>query len=133
MSEQPSGLRNPAGAVRGVGAATLVIEALVLLLALIPLARLGDGNAAAIWLCAVLAVVALVLIGLLRFAWAWPGAFVVPVALLAGGALHWSLVALGVLFGLSWAYVLNVRRSVLANRPGTDRPGTGVSGEAPSG
>jgi hypothetical protein len=38
---------------------------------------------------------------------------VVPVALLAGGFLHWSLAVLGIVFGLVWGYVLYVRRSVL--------------------
>src|SRR5690349_8281567 len=90
-----SGLRNPGAAVRGVGAAALGVEALVILLALVPMAKLGGGHVvAAIWLAAVLAVVAGVLAGLLRYRWAWWAAVVVPVALLGGGLLHWSLAAL---------------------------------------
>ncbi|MEV0133903.1 DUF4233 domain-containing protein [Dactylosporangium sp. NPDC050688] len=111
-----AGLKNPGGAVRGVGAATLVVEGLVLLLALLPLAKLGQSTAA-IWLCAGLAVLSFALCGLLRYDWAWPAALVVPVALLAGGVLHWSLVVLGIVFGLSWGYVLYVRRAVYANKP----------------
>jgi len=113
---QPSGLRNPAAAVRGVGAGTLVVEALVLLLALLPLARLGGEHATAgIWLCVALVAVSVVLAGLLRRPWAWWAGLVVPLALIAGGVfVSWALVALGVLYGLAWAYVLNVRRTVLS-------------------
>jgi hypothetical protein len=112
---KPSGLRNPARAVRGVAAAALAVQALVLLLALAPLWRVGGSNrVAAIWVCVGLAVLSGVLAGLVRHRWAWSVAALVPVALLVGGyVLHWSLALLGVLFGLVWAYVLTVRRSVL--------------------
>jgi hypothetical protein len=116
MSEpaKPSGLRNPSAAVRGVAAGALVVEALVLLLAIAPLARLaGPGARSAIWLVVVLAVLAAVLAGLLRRSWAYWAGLAIPIGLLAGGFLHWSLAALGVVFGLLWGYVLNVRRSVL--------------------
>ena len=118
--EKPSGLRNPPAAVRGVGAAALALQALVLLLAIAPLARLGGSKATpGIWLCAGLTVLSIVLAGLLRRSWAWPAAIAVPVALFVGGLfLHWSLIALGVLFGLLWAYVLHVRRTVLGGRSG---------------
>jgi Protein of unknown function (DUF4233) len=123
---QPSGLRNPAAAVRGVGAGTLVVEALVLLLALLPLARLGGEHATAgIWLCVALVAVSVVLAGLLRRPWAWWAGLVVPLALIAGGVfVSWALVALGVLYGLAWAYVLNVRRTVLSGPPAAP-PGAG--------
>ncbi|GAA1795868.1 DUF4233 domain-containing protein [Planosporangium flavigriseum] len=118
MSESKPGLRNPAAAVRGAGAGTLAVEAIVLLLAIAPLAKIGGAaRGPAIVLVLVLAVAAVLLAGLLRHTWAWWAGLVVPVGLLAGGALHWSLAALGVVFGLLWAYVLNVRRAVYANRP----------------
>lgn len=113
----PAGLKNPGAAVRGVGAVALAVEGVVLLLALLPLAKLGGDNTTAIWLCVALAVVCFALCGLLRHAWAWPAGLVVPVALLVGGALHWTLLALGIVFGLTWSYVLYVRRSVYANKP----------------
>lgn len=115
---QPAGLRNPGAAVRGVGAAGLAVEGVVLLLALLPLAKLGHGhNTAAMWTCTGLAVVCFVLCGLLRHSWAWIAGLVVQVALLAGGALHWALLALGVVFGPAWLYALYVRRSIYANKP----------------
>jgi hypothetical protein len=116
--ESRSGLRNPSAAVRGVGAGALAVEAIVLLLAIAPLAKLGGaGVAVAVWLVVILAVTAGVLAGLLRHPWAWWAGLVVPLALLGGGFLHWSLAVLGVVFGLLWAYLLNVRRTVLAAGP----------------
>jgi hypothetical protein len=118
MSESQPGLRNPAAAVRGAGAGALVTEAIVLLLAIAPLARIGGvDRGAAIGLVVALAVAAGLLAGLLRHPWAWWAGLVVPVGLLAGGWLHWSLGALGVVFGLLWVYMLSMRHTVFANRP----------------
>ena len=117
MSEPPvrSGLRNPTAAVRGVGAGALVMEALVLLLAIQPMRVLGVRlSGVAIVVIVSLAVLCLVLTGLLRKAWAWPAGLVPQAVLIvAGFVFHLSLTVLGVLFGLVWAYVLNVRRTVL--------------------
>ena len=114
-AEKPSGLRNPGAAVRGVGAAALAIEALVLLMAIVPLYRLGgDHTAASMWFCAGLAVVSLVFAGMLKHRWAWPAAAAVPLSVLVvGGWLHWSLGIVGFFFVLMWLYILNVRRTVL--------------------
>jgi len=111
---QPSGLRDPHAAVRGVGAGTLVAEALVLLLAVLPLRTLGgDLRGVAVGAALVLAALAVVLAGLLRRPWAWWAGAGLQALLFAAGVLHWSLATLGVLFGLVWAYVLYVRRRVL--------------------
>jgi hypothetical protein len=110
-----SGLRNPPAAVRGVQAVALGVQAVVLLLAIAPLARLAPAGTRvpAIWLCVALCAFAVVLLGVLRRDWSWYAAALVPVGLLAGGLLHWSLAVLGVLFGFAWLYVLSVRRTVL--------------------
>jgi hypothetical protein len=110
-----SGLRNPAAAARGVGAAALAAEGVVLLLAIQPIRVLGGQlTGLAILTIAVLATACFALAGLLRRSWAWYVAAVPQVALLLGGSLfHASLAILGVLFGLLWIYVLSVRRSVL--------------------
>lgn len=119
-----SGLRNPGAAIRGVGAGGLVIEALVLFLAIVPLVKLGGPRAgAAAGAAAALAVLSVILAGLLRYRWGWYAALALQVALFACGLLHLALAALGLLFGLVWGYVLSVRRSVL---------GTGISGEPSS-
>ena len=111
---KPSGLRNPPAAVRGVGAGTLVIEALVLLLAIVPLHVLGVRSAGTAIACVVaLAVVCILLAGMLSRSWAWWGGIVAQVALIACGYFHVALGILGVLFLLLWIYVLSVRRTVL--------------------
>jgi hypothetical protein len=110
-----SGLRDPVAAVRAVGAAALVAEALVLLLAIQPLRVLGAHvTGVAVGFVIALAVAAIVLAGLLRRGWAWWAGALVPVCLFVGGfVFHAALGVLGVLFGLLWLYVLSVRRRVL--------------------
>jgi hypothetical protein len=108
-----SGLRNPAGAVRGVGAGTLVLEAIVLLLAIVPLTKLGGHlTGAAIGAVLALVVLCVLVAGLLRHRWAWYAGIVVQVALFGCGVFHVALAVLGVLFGAVWGYVLYVRHSV---------------------
>lgn len=110
-----SGLRNPRAAVRGAGAGALSLEALVLLLAIVPLKKLGghmSGTGVAI--VVVLAIVCVVLAGMLRRPWAWYAGLVPQVALIVAGLfVSGALVVLGVIFGLVWLYMLSVRRSVL--------------------
>ncbi|WP_229783197.1 DUF4233 domain-containing protein [Pilimelia anulata] len=100
--------------MRGLGAGTLVMEAIVLLLAVQPLRVLGGGlGTGGIVAVLVLAGAHLVLAGLLRYDRAWWAVVAAQAALLGCGLLHWALGALGVLFGLVWWYVLRVRRTIL--------------------
>ncbi|MET8123111.1 DUF4233 domain-containing protein [Micromonospora sp. NPDC005189] len=109
-----SGLRNPERAVRGLGAGTLSLEALVLLLAIQPIRVVGgDLSGAAIGAVVALAVAAVVLAGMMRRPWAWHAGTVLQGLLLLGGLLHWSLFGLGIIFALVWAYALHVRRVIL--------------------
>jgi uncharacterized protein DUF4233 len=118
-----SGLRDPARAVRGLGAGTLVIETVVLLLAIQPIRVLGGGlSGAAIGAVCALAVAAVGLAALIRHRWAWHAGTALQVLLFAAGLLHWSLAVAGVVFGLVWAYVLHVRRVILTRPAG---PATG--------
>lgn len=111
---RPSGLRDPDRAVRGLGAGTLALETVVLLLAIQPIRVLGgDLTGATIAVVVGLAVLAVLLSGLLRRRWAWHAGTALQVALLLAGFLHWSLAVLGVIFALVWAYVLHVRRVIL--------------------
>ena len=111
---RPSGLRNPAAAVRGLGAGTLVLEAIVLLLAIQPIRLLGgDLGGPALGLVIALTVAAVLLAALMRHRWAWIAGSVLQVALLLGGLLHWTLAALGLIFGAAWVYALHVRRTIL--------------------
>ncbi|MEU7922789.1 DUF4233 domain-containing protein [Micromonospora zamorensis] len=109
-----SGLRNPEAAVRGLGAGTLGLEALVLLLAIQPVRVVGgDLSGAAIGVVVALAVAAIVLAGMMRRPWAWNVGTVLQGLLMLGGLLHWSLLGLGIIFALVWAYALHVRRVIL--------------------
>jgi uncharacterized protein DUF4233 len=109
-----SGLRNPQAAVRGLGAGTLVLEAIVLLLAIQPI-RIMGGHLSGWGVGAVigLAVLAIVLAGLMKRPWAWAAGAVLQALLVACGLLHWSLAVLGIIFGAAWAYAAYVRRRIL--------------------
>lgn len=110
MSEQ-SGLRNPTGAVRGVGAGALVMELVVLLLAIVPLVKLHAGGAALF--AAGFAVLCGALAGFLRYRWAWYAGLGLQLVLVLAGVLHVALAVLGIVFAGVWLYVLSVRRKVL--------------------
>jgi hypothetical protein len=92
----------------------LALEAIVLLLAIQPIHLLGgDLSGWGVSAVVALAVLCAVLAGSMRRPWAWPAGTVVQVLLLASGLLHWSLAALGLIFGAAWAYATYVRRSIL--------------------
>ncbi|NUT34888.1 MAG: DUF4233 domain-containing protein [Hamadaea sp.] len=115
VDTKPSGLRDPAKAVRGLGAAAMTLEGITLLLGIAPIAVLGDGaTTAAIIVLIAAAVVAFTLAGLMKRPWAWHAAGALQVALLIGGLAHWAIFAVGVMFGLGWLYVLKVRRTLLS-------------------
>ncbi|MGW0507496.1 DUF4233 domain-containing protein [Micromonospora sp. NPDC003241] len=112
--QRRSGLRDPQRAVRGLGAGTLALEALVLLLAIQPIRVVGgDLGGPALAAVVTLAVLAALLAGLMRRPWAWQAGTVLQGLLLLSGLLHWALFALGVIFALVWAYALHVRRVIL--------------------
>jgi uncharacterized protein DUF4233 len=109
-----SGLRNPEGAVRGLGAGMLGLEALVLLLAIQPIRVVGgELSGAAVAVIVALAVAAVVLAGMMRRRWAWTAGTVLQGALMLAGLLHWSLLVLGIIFALVWGYALHVRQVIL--------------------
>lgn len=109
-----SGLRNPQAAVRGLGAGTLALEAIVLLLAIQPI-RIMGGDLGGWGVAAVvtLAVLAGVLAGTMRRRWAWAAGTVLQALLIASGLLHWSLAVLGLIFAGAWAYASYVRKTIL--------------------
>jgi hypothetical protein len=109
-----SGLRDPAAAVRGLGSGTLALEAIVLLLAIQPIRLLGgELSGWGIGVVIALAVLCALAAGTMRRRGAWAAGTVLQVLLIAAGLLHWSLAALGLIFGAAWAYASYVRRSIL--------------------
>ena len=109
-----SGLKNPQAAVRGLGAGTLALEAVVLLLAIAPLSVIGgERRGPAIAAVLVGVVVSVLLAGSMKRNWAWGAGSALQVLLVVGGLLHWAVAAIGVIFGLAWLYALHVRRSIL--------------------
>ncbi|MFG1609416.1 DUF4233 domain-containing protein [Actinoplanes sp. NPDC049265] len=111
---RPSGLRNPGAAVRGLGAGTLVLEAIVLLLAIQPIRILG-GHLSGWGIGAVvtLAVLCILVAGVMKRRWAWSAGTVIQALLLVSGLLHWSLAVIGLIFGAAWVYATHVRRKIL--------------------
>jgi len=113
VTDQPSGLRDPARAVRSVAAAVLGLEGLTVLLALAPVAKLGGGLTAGRLVALVaLAVLLIVSAGLLRRRWAYGLGSMLQVAVLAAGLLTGAMFVVGGAFGLVWLYVLRLRSSV---------------------
>jgi hypothetical protein len=109
-----SGLRNPEAAVRGLGAGTLALEAIVLLLAIQPIRVLGgDLSGWGIGAVVTLAVLCVLIAGSMKRRWAWHAGTAVQVLLLVSGLLHWSLAALALIFGAAWGYATHVRRTIL--------------------
>jgi len=109
-----SGLRNPQAAIRGLGAGTLVLEAIVLLLAIQPIHIMG-GSLSGLGITAVivLAVLAVALAGMMKRRWAWTAGSVLQALVIASGLFHWSLAVIGLIFGAAWAYASYVRRTIL--------------------
>jgi hypothetical protein len=100
--------------VRGLGAGTLALEALVLLLAIQPIRMVGgELSGAAIAAVVTMVVAAVVLAGMMRRPWAWHAGTALQGALLLAGLLHWSLLVLGIIFSLVWVYALHVRKVIL--------------------
>jgi len=97
-----------------LGAGTLGLEAIVLLLAIQPI-RIFGGNLSGWGIGAVvaLAVLAIVLAGSMGRRNAWHAGTALQVLLLACGLVHWSLAVLGLIFGAAWAYATYVRHTIL--------------------
>ncbi|WP_137814553.1 DUF4233 domain-containing protein [Gandjariella thermophila] len=105
--------RDPWRSFRAVQSGILVIEAIVVALALLVVARLGGGLGSVAG-GVVLALVAALLVtsGLVRFRWGLWVAVALQVALIGCVVLQTALGFIGVVFALVWGYVLWVRRDV---------------------
>lgn len=130
MSTQPpddSAIPDPrtVRAVRGAFAATLVLEALVVLLVPRTVAQFGSGLTGwKLTLLLVLAGLFILAAALLRRPYGLPLGTGLQAALIACGFLTKAMFLLGVIFALVWYYLLRVRRDLLGGGPGRySRPG----------
>jgi high-affinity Fe2+/Pb2+ permease len=101
--------------LRGVFAGVLILEAIVVLLALLVVARF-DGTAAtslALTAVSVLAVAMILAAFVQRRPWGMPLALGLQVLLLLCGFLHFSMLIVGILFALVWGTLLYWRQDVL--------------------
>ncbi len=105
---------DPMKGIRGVFAATLILEAIVVLLALLVFARFGNGPAAVgVTVIVALAVLMIVGAGVQRRPWGLGYALALQVATIgAGFLLTVPLGVIGVIFALVWGGLLLMRRDV---------------------
>jgi hypothetical protein len=104
---------DPWRGLRGVMAGTLILEAIVVLLALPIVAKVGGGLTAVSTTYLLLVTVAMILgAGLQGRSWALGYDLLLQVVLIAGFAIHWSIGAVGIVFGLVWVYILYIKRDV---------------------
>lgn len=104
---------DPMKGLRGVFAATLVLESIVVGLALLVLPKFGDGaTPAGVAVIAALAAAMIVTAGLQRRPWGLGLAVGLQLAMIACGLLVPALGVMGVVFALVWGGLLLLRRDV---------------------
>lgn len=117
-------LPDPMRGLRGVFAATLILEAIVVALSLLVLSKFGGGaTAPGVTAILGLTVAMIVAAGLQRRAWGLGLALALQVAMVACGLLVPVLGVLGVLFGLVWVGLLLFRREVARRIAAGELPG----------
>lgn len=105
---------DPTKGLRGVFAALLVLESIVVGLALLVLPKFGEGaTPLGVALIAGLAVAMIVAAGLQRRPWGLKVALVLQAATIACGLLVPALGLMGLVFAAVWGGILLMRRDVL--------------------
>jgi len=116
--------RDPWKGLRGVMAGTLVLEAIVVLLALPVVATVGGGlSVLSGGYVVVLALVMVAMGGLQRRPWALTVNLGLQVLVIGGFVVHPALGAVGVLFAAVWAYLMYLRRDIAARMAQGRLPG----------
>lgn len=109
---------------RGVMAATLILESIVVLLTLLVVTKIGEnGGPLGVGLVLALAAAMIVTTRLVARPWALWLALALQVAMMAGGVLVFALGVLGLIFGLVWFALLMMRRDVAARMARGELPG----------
>jgi hypothetical protein len=110
--------------VRGVFAATLALESIVVLLALLVLAKFDAGaTPLGVGVIVALAVGMIVAAGLQRRPWGLRLALALQLVMIACGLLVPALGVMGVVFALVWAGLLMLRREVAGRMARGELPG----------
>jgi hypothetical protein len=105
---------DPMKGLRGVYAATLTLEAIVVALALLVLPKFGDGATPfGVTVIAAFAVAMVVAAGLQRRRWGLWFALALQAVMIACGLLVPALGVMGVVFALVWGAILMMRRDLL--------------------
>jgi hypothetical protein len=105
---------DPMKGLRGVFAATLTLEAIVVALALLVLPKFGEGaTPLGVGVIGALAVLMVVTAGLQRRPWGLGLALVLQVAMVACGLLVPALALVGGVFIIAWALILLLRRDLM--------------------
>lgn len=125
---------DPTKGLRGVFAALLVLEAIVVGLALLVLPKFGTGaTPLGVALIAGVAVAMIVASGLQRRPWGLGLALALQVAVVACGLLVPALGVMGLVFAAVWGGVLLMRRDVLRRMERGELPAQRAAREAADG
>ncbi|MGX7827408.1 DUF4233 domain-containing protein [Actinokineospora sp. 24-640] len=116
-------MKDPMKGFRGVMSAMLVLEAIVLLLAVLLLAKREDITSGAVWTVGVLAMAMVLLCGFVSRPWALGAALGMQGLLLLGFFITPSLGVVGVLFSLAWGWMTWMRQDVLKRMSDGRLPG----------
>jgi uncharacterized protein DUF4233 len=105
---------DPMKGLRGVYAATLTLEAIVVALALLVLPKFGEGATPfGVTVISALAVAMVVAAGLQRRPWGLGFALALQAVMIVCGLLVPALGVMGVVFALVWAGILLLRRDLV--------------------
>ncbi|MFW0790192.1 DUF4233 domain-containing protein [Gordonia sp. CPCC 205333] len=120
MSSPPQGqpkftepANDPWKGLRGVMAGTLILEVIVVLLAIPIVAKVGPGlNRWSLTFLIGLSAVMILASGMQGRPWALKLDLGLQAVTIAGGLFHWSIAAVGVVFGCVWIYIAYIKRDV---------------------
>ena len=104
---------DPWKGLRGVMAGTMILEVIVIILAFPIVWRLGGGLtwvSGGYLILLVLAMIAAA--GMQSRPYALKLDLALQVAVIVGGVFHWSIAAVGVVFGSVWLYIVYIKRDV---------------------
>jgi hypothetical protein len=114
MTEQPPQQPDPWKSFRGVMAATLILEAIALLLALPVVARVGDGLTVASGGYLIgLGVILILLAGVQGRPWALWVNLAMQLAVIAGVVVHGAVGFIGAIFFAVWLLIAYLRAEVM--------------------